>query len=78
MEMGEENNCCSNCECFGIGEVFQVYLKALFPTLVSLLRVVTVSVHGLLLMAFDDFPDGSKEKETQIQKVRTHFESLAC
>lgn len=44
----------------------------------SLLHVVTVSVHGLLLMALDDFPDGSKEKENQIQKVRTQFDSLAC
>lgn len=75
--MGEENNCYSDCKCFGNGEVFQAYLKSLFPALVSLLRVVTVSVHGLLLMVFDDFPGGSREKENQVQKVRRQFISLA-
>lgn len=64
--------------CFGTGEVFQFYLKALFLGLVRLLHAVTVSVRALQLMAFDDFPDGSREKENQIQKVRTQFDSQAC
>lgn len=56
-----------------------MYLKALFPALLSLLRVVTVSVHGLLLMAFDDFPGGSREKESQTQLGDSlRFVSLAC
>lgn len=29
-------------------------------------------------MAFDDFTDGSTEKENHIQKVRIQFHRLAC
>lgn len=55
--------------CFGNGGVIQVYLKALSPALVSLTCVVTVSVRGLQLVAFDDFPDGSREKEIKYRRL---------
>lgn len=65
------------CVVWGRGESCKFTLRHCLLLLELAACCDSVSVHGVQLMAFGDFTDGSREKENQIQKVRTQFDGLA-